>query len=133
MADTQYKWFDRKRTIFGLPLSFTKYAVTEEKFIVKSGFFNTKEEEVRLYRIMDVTLRRSLMERLFKLGTIHVMSSDKSTPHFDIKHVKKSAEVKELLSSLVEASRKKNRVAAREFMAGDDADCEFESMVEDDF
>lgn len=131
MADTQYKWFDRKRTIFGLPLSFTKYAVTDEKLLIKSGIFSLKEEEIRLYRIMDVTLKRSLGERIFKLGTIHVMSSDKSTPEFDILHVKKSQDVKELLSSLIEASRKKNKVAAREYMAGD-TDCEHE-MAEDDF
>ena len=61
MAEAGFKWFDRKRTIFGLPLSFTKYAVTEEKLLIKTGFFNTKEEEVRLYRIMDVTLNRSLV------------------------------------------------------------------------
>ncbi|MBQ1193735.1 MAG: PH domain-containing protein [Lachnospiraceae bacterium] len=127
MADIQYKWFDRKRTIFGLPLSFTKYAVTDEKLIIKTGFFNTKEEEIRLYRIMDVTLNRSLGERMFKLGTIHVISSDKSTPAFDIKRIKKSPEVKEIISDLVETARKKNRVSAREFMMADDV----EDMDED--
>ena len=127
MADIQYKWFDRKRTIFGLPLSFTKYAVTDEKLIIKTGFFNTKEEEIRLYRIMDVTLHRSFGERLVKLGTIHVISSDKSTPAFDIKRIKKSPEVKEIISDLVETARKKNRVSAREFMMADDV----EDMDED--
>ena len=127
MADIQYKWFDRKRTIFGLPLSFTKYAVTDEKLIIKTGFFNTKEEEIRLYRIMDVTLNRSLGERMFKLGTIHVIYSDKSTPAFDIKRIKKSPEVKEINSDLVETARKKNRVSAREFMMADDV----EDMDED--
>ncbi|NLL93308.1 MAG: PH domain-containing protein [Clostridiales bacterium] len=122
MAEVEYKWFDRKRTIFGLPLSFTKYATTEEKLIIKTGFFSTKEEEVRLYRIMDVTLNRSFSERIFKLGTIHIVSSDKSTPEFDIKRIKNSAKVKELMSDLVEASRKKNRVSAREFMSYDVSD-----------
>lgn len=125
MSETQYRWFDRKRTIFALPLSFTKYAVTDEKLIIKSGFFNTKEEEVRLYRIMDVTLNRSFGERIFGLGTIHIISSDKSTPHFDIKRIKNSKNVKELLSDLVENSRSKNRVSAREFMSSD--------MIGDDY
>ena len=129
MAELNYKWFDRKRTIFGLPLSFTKYAVTDEKLIIKSGFFSTKEEEVRLYRMMDVTLNRSLGQRLFKLGTIHVVSSDKSTPEFDIKIIKNSQQVKELLSDLIEASRRRNRVAAREFMYADDNG---DDMVDDD-
>lgn len=124
MAEASFKWFDRKRTIFGLPLSFTKYAVTEDKLLIKTGFFNTKEEEVRLYRIMDVTLNRSFGERIFKLGTIHVISSDKSTPHFDIKRIKNSKKVKDLLSELVENARQKNRVSAREYMASD--------MVDDD-
>jgi len=67
-----YTWQDRKRIIFGLPWSFTKYYLTEDKLLIRKGFLNTQEEEVRLYRIMDVTLKRSFGERLFGLGTIHV-------------------------------------------------------------
>lgn len=117
-----YKWQDRKRTLFGLPLSFTTYKVTNEKLLVKTGFLNTNEEEVRLYRIMDVTLKRSFGQRIFKLGTIHICSSDKTTPEFDIKNIKQSKQVKELLSDLVEAERKKNRVSAREYMSSDPDD-----------
>jgi len=108
-------WSDRKRTIFGLPLSFTKYTITDEKLIIESGFLNKKEEEVRLYRIMDVTLKRSFGERIFGVGTIHCCSADKSTPEFDIKSVKNSADVKNILSDMVESERDRKRVGMREF------------------
>ena len=109
-------WQDRKRIAFGLPWTFTKYILTKEKLLIQTGILNTKEEEVRLYRIMDMTLRRSLFQRLFGLGTIHCCSADKSTPEFDIKWVPRSAEVKETLSGLVEAERMAKRVSGREFM-----------------
>ena len=109
-------WQDRKRIIFGLPWTFTKYVLTKEKLLIQTGILSTKEEEVRLYRIMDVTLRRSLAQRLFGLGTIHCCSADKSTPEFDIKWIPDSAAVKEKLSDLVEAERMAKRVSGREFM-----------------
>ena len=129
MADMGYKWSDRKRIIFGLPWTFTKYKLTEDKFIIQTGIFSLKEEEIRLYRIMDVTLNRSFGDRLWGLGTIHVCSSDKTTPEFDIKRRRHSDQVKEMLSDLVEAARKKNRVSARECMVADDD----EVMDEEDF
>ena len=113
-------WQDRKRIIFGLPWTFTKYVLTKEKLLVQTGILNTKEEEVRLYRIMDVTLRRSLAQRMFGLGTIHCCSADKSTPEFDIKWIPDSAAVKEKLSDLVEAERMAKRVSSREFMSDED-------------
>ncbi len=114
-----YKWSDRKRIIFGLPWTFTKYAATNEKLIIKSGIINTKEEEIRLYRIMDFTVNRKLWQRLFGLGTIHVNSADKSTSEFDIKNIKNPEMVKNMLSDMVEEQRVKKRVAGREFMVDD--------------
>lgn len=113
-------WKDRKRTLFGLPWSFTRYSCTEEKLIIDVGFFNRREEEIRLYRVLDLTLKRSLLQRMFGVGTIHCCSADKSTPEFDIKNVKKPVDVKNLISDLVEEERSRKRVSGREFMAGDD-------------
>ena len=116
----EYVWRDRKRTLFGLPLSFTVYKLTEEKLLIETGFLSKKEEEIRLYRIMDMTLVRPLGQRLFGLGTIHLCTADKSTPEVDIKCIKQSREVKELLSDMVEAQREEKGITAREFIDGDD-------------
>ena len=52
MEKEKVLWTDRKRrTIFALPLSFTKYTVTESKLIIQSGCFNLKEDEIQLYRV----------------------------------------------------------------------------------
>ncbi|MBQ9742654.1 MAG: PH domain-containing protein [Ruminococcus sp.] len=116
MENTQILWTDRKRPIFGLPLSFTVYKLTSEKLLIESGFLSKKEEEVRLYRVMDLTLNRPLFQRIFKVGTIHCVTADKSTPEFDIKKVRNSSQVKEFLSDLVEKQRDEKRIAGREFM-----------------
>lgn len=117
---TEYVWSDRKRTFLGLPWSFTVYKLTEEKLLIETGFFSKKEEEIRLYRIMDLTLRRTFGQRLIGVGTIHCCTADKSTPEFDILSVKKPKEVKNLISDLVEKQRDAKRITAREFM--DDGD-----------
>ncbi len=119
MAQINDLWRARKRTFLGLPLSFTVYKLTEQKLMIESGFLNKKEEEIRLYRILDITLRRSLGERLFGLGTIHCCSADKSTPEFDLSGIRDAYRIKDLLSDLVEAERTARRVSSRELMQGD--------------
>lgn len=113
-------WKDRKRTFLGLPWSFTVYELSEEKLVEKRGLLNLREEEIRLYRVMDITLKRSLGQRIVGVGTIHCCTADKSSPEYDIKSVKDSHRVKELLSDLVEKQRMEKRVAGREFMDGND-------------
>lgn len=113
-------WKDKKRTLLGLPLSFTTYKLTEQKLTIETGFLSKREEEIRLYRIMDLTLVRPLSQRLFGVGTIHLCTADKSTPEIDIKKIKHPTEVKNLLSDMIEAERDKKRVSAREFMEDDE-------------
>ena len=115
-------WTDKKRPFLGLPLSFTRYTLSEEKLCIATGFFNRKEEEIRLYRITDLTLHRSFGERLFGLGTIHCCSADKTTPEFDIRFIKDSCIVRDMLSDLVESERDRKRVSMREFTGDDDVD-----------
>lgn len=107
-------WKDRKRPIFGLPLSFTKYTLLEDKLLIDTGIFSLRQDEVKLYRIMDFTLKRSFWQRIFGVGTIHCCSADKTSPEFDIKDVKNPQGIKELLSNQVEVQRDKKRVSGRE-------------------
>ncbi len=112
-------WRERKRTLFGLPLSFTTYTLTETRLIIKKGIFNISEEEIRLYRILDITLKRSFEERIFGLGTIHLCTGDKSTPEIDIARIKNPREVRTLLSDRVEEERSERYVGIREYMDDD--------------
>lgn len=109
-------WKDRKRIFFGLPWTFTKYSLSENRLFISTGFFSVKEDEVRLYRIMDVSLERKLWQRMCGLGTIKCCSADKTMGDFEIKNIKKSREVKEMLSNMVEDERTKKKVSSREFM-----------------
>ena len=120
MENQKIIWKDRKRTLFGLPLSFTKYSLEEDRLFIETGFFNSVENEVRLYRIMDLQLSRTLGQKMFGLGTIKVKSADKTLGDFEIKNIKNSKGVKEQLSKLVEKMRDKKRVVNRELMMEDD-------------
>ncbi|MBE7000343.1 MAG: PH domain-containing protein [Clostridia bacterium] len=118
----EYIWQDRKRIIFGLPWTFTRYALTQDKLIVDTGFLNRCEDEIRLYRILDITLKRSLWERLFGLGTIHCCTGDQTSPEIDLKHIKNSRDVKNMLSDMIEKERTERRIGVREWMDGDETE-----------
>ena len=120
MADVV--WKDRKRIIFGLPWTFTRYSLTQEKLVIDTGFFSRKEDEIRLYRILDITLVRPLRQRIWGLGTIRLNTADKSSPEIEIKRIKNAKQIKEMLSDMVERERDEKRIAAREFMGYGDMD-----------
>ncbi len=126
-------WKDKKRTIFGLPLSFTKYELTEEKFLINTGVLNVSEDEIRLYRFVDMTLKQSLGQRIFGVGDICCQTSDRSSGNFVIKSVKRPREVKDMLSDLVEAERDKKRVSIREVAGAQPDDFDHDHFDPDDF
>ncbi len=134
MADTNLEilWKDRKRGFLGLPLSFTKYSLTKERLFVETGFLNSIENEVRLYRILDVQMTRNLGQKMFGLGSINVHSSDASLKDFTIKNIKKPKYVKELLSELVEKQRDEKRVVNRELMTSSIDEDELNDNDDDD-
>ena len=49
-------------------------------------------------------------------------SENQSEPEFDIKNIKNPAEVRNLLSDLVEEERSRKRISGREFMMAEDDD-----------
>lgn len=115
-------WHDRKRTFFGLPWSFTKYELTEDRLFITKGFFKIVYDEVRLYRVKDVQLTKTLGQRIFGIGTIKVCSSDDNMRDFSILNIKNPEEVIELLSNKTEYQRDAHRVVAREIIGDCDHD-----------
>ena len=123
-----YLWKDRKRYL-GMPLSFTRYALSEDRLFTSVGFLNIRDDEVLLYRIRDIDTRRSLWQRIFGVGTVTVISSDKTMPNMVLKNIKDPMFVKELIHQQVEAVKIKRRVRVGEVMTTDaDGDGEPDDM-----
>lgn len=124
----EYLWKDRKR-YFGLPLSFTRYSLSDDRLFISEGFLNLKDDEVLLYRVRDIDTKRTLWQRIFGVGTITVVSSDKTMPALVLKNVKDPVFVKELIHKQVEEVKIKRRVRFGEIMGTDlDNDDELDDL-----
>ena len=112
------EWQDKKR-ILGMPISFTKYSlvVSEEwtKIFVKTGLLFTREEEINLYRIYDISMTSSLFDKIFGVGTITLYSKDESTPCLQLMHVKNPKEVRNMLANKIEEDKVKRGFRVAEF------------------
>lgn len=113
----QYIWKDRTRHM-GLPLSFTRYALSEDRLFFSTGFLNIQDEETVLYRIRDISMKRTLWQRLCGVGTITLQSSDKTNPVMVLKNIKHPVQTKELLHTTVEQMKIRRKVRLDEMMGG---------------
>lgn len=119
-------WHDRKR-ILGLPISFTRYALSEDRLFLKRGVINVKQDEIVLYRVRDLRVSVSLWQRLFGVGTVTVISTDKSIPELMLKNIRQPNEVKELIHEYVEKMKIARRMRVGEMsMDVDDDTIDFE-------
>ena len=113
-------WTDKKRTIFGLPWSFTRYILTEKKLITRKGFFTIVEDEVELYRIVDKSLKRTLGQRMFGLGTVTINCRDVDTPVKLVVSIKDPHIFMEMLEIQVDIQRDKYNIRGRDIIHSDD-------------
>jgi len=132
MDSIQYLWKDRKRFL-GLPLSFTRYRLSEDRLFLETGFLSLSADEVLLYRVRDLELNLRLGQRIFGVGTVVVHSSDHSIPTLELKNVKKPREVKEMIHRHVEQAKEARRMRTMEIMGEGGDDVEGHDDFLDDF
>ena len=112
-----YVWTDKKRSLFGLPLTFTRYYLTETKFITRTGFLNIDEDEIDLYKITDKKVKYPFLQRLFNCGTIIIYSRDADTPSKEVHCVKNVRKVSELIDKYLNIMRDKYGIRGRDMMS----------------
>ena len=116
-------WKDRKHFMW-FQISFTKYEIKNGRLYQETGLFNTHYDELLLYRITDLCLKRSLAQKIFGTGTIVLSTKADSDKEVLLKNVKNPKEVKDLISHLVEEARDRKKVVGKEFFddSSDDLD-----------
>lgn len=107
-------WKDRKR-ILGMPISFTRYSLSDDRVFIKKGLLTTTQSEAMLYRIKDIKLSQTLSQKLFRVGTITLYTVDTDTPVIEIKNIKKHEDIKETIHEYVEKQKKEKNMTFNEF------------------
>jgi len=101
---------ERKRLLFfGLPWTFTKYSITSDMITVDRGLLRTEEDDCYMYKVQDVKLTATLIERIFGLATIICYTGDVTSPQLHMVHIKHAKEIKNYLLKASEAARLKRR------------------------
>lgn len=117
------EYVERKRWLFfGLPFTFTKYTVNEQVITINAGLFSTTENDCYLYKIQDVELRTSLIERIFGLGTVACFTGDNTHPQLFLEHIKHAKEIKNYILHTSEEARRKRRTLNTLNIDADDID-----------
>lgn len=111
---------ERKRWLFfGLPFTFTTYHLGGKSLTLRRGFFTTTEDDLLLFRVMDISIRRTLLQKIAGLGTIKVISTDKTNPELEIINIKHSRNFKDAISERVEKERLRMRFKTGELMGSE--------------
>lgn len=104
------EFVERKRWLFlGLPFTFTKYTIKEDVLTIDAGLFKTIENDCYMYKIQDVQHSATLIEKLFRLGTVTCFTGDTTHPQLILTHIKNSRAVKDFILEQSEAARLKRR------------------------
>jgi uncharacterized membrane protein YdbT with pleckstrin-like domain len=116
---------EKKRTKwFALPICFTTYRIDEEKINIRRGLFNLVEDDAYMYKVQDVRLNMSMVERMFGLGTVSCYTGDTTDPVLKLIHVKHAREIKEFILKASEEARMKKRTVNMLDINGDMGDVE---------
>lgn len=128
----EYIWSDRKR-VLGLPITFTRYFLSEDRLFLETGLLSTQCEEILLYRVRDISMSISLGQRIFGVGTVTIQSSDKTMPVLELKNIKAPRNTKELIHEAVEEMKRSRRMRVGEILGGEDHHEDDDDLEDEDF
>ena len=129
--DFDHVWTDKKRH-FGLPISFTRYILTDKKLITRKGFLSISEDEIELYRVVDKSLKLPLGQRIFGCGTVLINCRDTDTPVKEVMSIKDPRGFMKKLEENVDIQRDKYRTRGRDLIAADlHVDCDHDDDPDD--
>ena len=109
------KWSDRSR-ILGMPITFTNYSMSDDRIFCEKGLLSVKFEEILLYRVRDISMKITLGQRIFGVGSILLQSSDKTSPVLELKNIKNPREVNEMIHRQVEEIKVQRRMRFGEIL-----------------
>ena len=121
--NSEREYREKKRILFfGLPWTFTKYTIGQEILTVNAGLLKTEENYCYLYKVQDVKMTTTLLERIFGLSTITCYTGDVTHPQLVLLHIKHAREIKDFILEAAEEARQKRRTMNTLDIGAEDAE-----------
>jgi membrane protein YdbS with pleckstrin-like domain len=71
----------------------THYEVSPDRIEYGEGIFDRRVDNLDMFRVVDIKLRRNILDCMVGVGTVLLTTSDKSHPEFEFKKIKNSREL----------------------------------------
>jgi len=93
--------------IIYLKTRFTVYELTNERIKLKTGILSQEIDECELYRIRDYKIVKPFFQRIFGLGNIELITSDRSNLRINLNGIKDPENLYNIIRDNVEKVRRK--------------------------
>lgn len=100
----------------GMASRTTKYILTTERIRVETGMIGKRSEQLDLFRVKDVRVTRSMTQRARKVGSIEIVSSDKTTPSGTLRSVREPDQLAESIRATAREARRRAGVKFQEYV-----------------
>jgi membrane protein YdbS with pleckstrin-like domain len=77
----------------------TRYRVTNQRIVIESGVLSRSLEEIDMRSVDDIEFRQTFLERLFGIGQVFIVSTDKVAPKFNLHGIHDPKNIRELIRS----------------------------------
>jgi membrane protein YdbS with pleckstrin-like domain len=85
------------------------YEVTPDRIEWSRGIFDRHVDNIDMFRVVDLKLRRSLIECLLGIGTVVLITKDETDPEFEFVKVRRSRHLYDTLKEAnIKADKKRN-------------------------
>lgn len=97
-------WYDRKH-YYGFPVSSVRYEISEDRLFYSTGILNQKYEQLQLYLIRDLSVTRTLGQRLCGVGNVIVTTVEGEI--ITLENIRAPYHVKELIYNYMEEEKRR--------------------------
>ncbi len=93
-----------------IKLKMTYYEVTADRIEWERGIFDRKVDNLDMFRVIDLKMRRTVFDVIFGIGTVALITTDKTDPEFVFEKVRDCRLLYDVIKKASLEADKQNRV-----------------------
>jgi uncharacterized membrane protein YdbT with pleckstrin-like domain len=93
-----------------IKLKMTSYEVTADRIEWRRGVFDRRVDNLDMFRVIDLNMRRSLLDCFVGIGSVGLITNDKSDPEFTFEKIHRARKLYDIIKDASLEADKKNSV-----------------------